>query len=96
MVLQPLITALNLTANSCAYYATWAQKAKLSQIKQFPNRNKIYLHLIALIQHQYYLRQDTFVDIFLRCVQSAKNTAIKKLNKSEQLSRWNEGLPYAM
>ena len=85
--LQPLITALNLTANSCAYYATWVQKAKLSQIKQFPNRNRIYLHLIALIQHQYYLRQDTFVDIFLRCVQSTKNTAIKKLNKSEQLSR---------
>ena len=57
------------------------------QIKQFPDRNKTYLYLIAFIQHQYYLRQDTFTDILLRCVQSSKNTTIKNLNKAEQLSR---------
>lgn len=87
IALQPIITALNLTASSCSYYAIWVQKAKLSQIKQFPDRNKTYLHLIAFIQHQYYLRQDTFVDILLRCVQSSKNTTLKNLNKAEQLSR---------
>ena len=35
--LQPLIKVLNLTPNSCNYYAIWVQKAKLSQLKQFPN-----------------------------------------------------------
>ena len=78
---------MDLTPNSCTYYATWVEKARLYQIKQFPNRNKIYLHLIAFIQHQYCLRQDAFVDIFLKCVQSVKNTATKKLNASGQLSR---------
>jgi TnpA family transposase len=87
IALQPIITALTLTASSCSYYAIWVQKAKLSQIKQFFDRNKTYLHLIAFIQHQYYLRQDTLVDILLRCVQSSKNTTIKNLNKAEQLSR---------
>lgn len=87
VALQPLITALNLSTSSCSYYATWVQKAKLSQIKQFPDRNKIYLHLIAFIQHQYCLRQDSLVDIFLKCVQSAKNTVTKRLNKMDQLSR---------
>lgn len=40
-----------------------------------------------LLQHQYYARQDTFVDILLRCVQSAKNTATHRLTESDQLSR---------
>lgn len=87
IALQPIITALNLNANGCTYYATWVQKAKLSQIKQIPDSNRIYLHLIAFIQHQYYLRQDSFGDILLKCTQSAKNTAIKRLNKADQLSR---------
>ena len=85
--LQPIIKALNLSANSCRYYATWVQKAKLSQIRQFPDPNKIYLHLIAFIQHQYYLRQDTFVDILLKCIQTVKNTTAKRLNEADQLSR---------
>lgn len=87
IILQPIIEDLNLTPNSCKYYATWVQKAKLSQIKQFPDENKIYLHLIAFIQHQYYLRQDAFIDIFLKCVQTAKNSIVKKLNAADQISR---------
>lgn len=85
--LKPLIKALKLTPNSCKYYATWAQKAKLSQIKQFPDKNKTYLHLVAFIQHQYSLRQDTFIDISLKCVQSAKNTLTSRLTETEQISR---------
>ena len=85
--LLPVIEALSLTPSSCEYYATWVKKAKLSQINQFTDKNKTYLHLIAFIQHQYNKRQDTFIDIFLKCVQSSKNTTTIRLNKSDQLSR---------
>jgi TnpA family transposase len=84
---QPVIKALNLPSKSCIYYATWVQKSKLSQLKQFPDKNKLYLHLIAFIQHQYYLRQDTFVDIFLKCVQSCKNIVVAHLKEADQVSR---------
>ncbi len=85
--LQPVIETLKLSTNSSAYYAMWLQKAKLSQLKQFPEKKKLYLHLIAFIQHQFYLRQDYFVDGILKAVQSAKNTAYKKLNEEDQLTR---------
>lgn len=85
--LLPVIEALKLTPQSCEYYATWIKKAKLSQIKQFPDPDKMYLHLIAFIQHQFYLRQDMGVDMLMKCIQSIKNTAIQQLNESEQLTR---------
>jgi len=87
ITLLPIIEALALTPQSCEYYAIWLKKAKLSQLKQFPDQNKLYLHLIAFIQHQFYLRQDAFVDILLKCVQSTKNTALKRLNESTPISR---------
>jgi len=61
--LQLVIETIHLSSNSNIYYATWVQKAKLSQLKQFPQREKAYLLLLAFIQHQFYLRQDYFVDI---------------------------------
>lgn len=85
--LLPVIGSLDFTPQSCEYYASWVKKAKLSQIKQMADQNKKYLHLISFIRHQYFLRQDTFVDILLKCVQSAKNIAIKRLEKSDNLSR---------
>jgi TnpA family transposase len=83
----PFLEVLSLTPQCCQYYATWVKKAKLSQIKQFSDENKLYVRLAAFLQHQYYARQDTFVDIFLRCVQSSKNTSLHKLTESDQLSR---------
>ncbi|MCA9507537.1 MAG: DUF4158 domain-containing protein, partial [Myxococcales bacterium] len=85
--LKPCIDALNLSPNSIIYYATWAQKAKLSQLKQFPRPEKGYLHLLAFIQHQFYLRQDYFMDVILKCVQSSKNSANKQLSELEQMTR---------
>lgn len=85
--LLPTIEELGLNPQSCEYYAVWLKKAKLSQIKQFTDQNKMYLHLIAFIQHQLYLRQDTCVDILLKCVQSAKNTVMRRLDESDKLTR---------
>lgn len=42
---------------------------------------------MAFIKHQVYLRQDTFVDILLKCVQSVKKTSVKRLNETDKLSR---------
>lgn len=85
--LLSIIETLGLAQHSCSYYATWIAKAKLSQIKQFPNKNKMYLYLIAFIQHQFYLRQDALLDIFLKCVQSCKNKAAKHLDEADKLTR---------
>jgi len=85
--LLPIIDALGMTPQTCEYYAVWLKKAKLSQLKQFPNQNKLYLHLIAFIQHQFYLRQDAFADILLKCVQSSQNTALKRLDTPSSPTR---------
>lgn len=85
--LMPLIDSLKLTPQTCEYYATWVKKSKLSQLKQFSDERKIYFHLIAFLQHHYYARQDSFVDIFLRSVQSSKNSALHQLKKVDQSSR---------
>ena len=59
----------------------------MSQLKQFTDDRKLYLHLIAFLQNQYFSRQDIFVDIFLRSVRSSKNSAIHQINSVEQLTR---------
>ncbi|MBY0461691.1 MAG: hypothetical protein K2Q34_00720 [Alphaproteobacteria bacterium] len=85
--LLSLIDVLKLREHNCTYYATWVKKAKLSQLKPFPNIERTYLHLVAFFQNQFYLRQDSFVDILLKCVQSTKNTASNKLQETDQLTR---------
>lgn len=86
-IVFPIAQALELTPESCGYYATWVKKAKISQLKQFPYKDRLFLHLTAFCQHQFYLRQDAFIDIMIKSVQSMRNTANARLNKSEQLSR---------
>lgn len=83
----PLINTLSLTRESCDYYATWVKKSKLSQLKQLPNENRLFLYLAAFCQHQYYSRQDAFMDIFMKSVQSIKNSVNAQINKNEKFSR---------
>ena len=87
MPLISVIERLSLTPDCCEYYATWVKKAKLSQLKQFSDKRKLYLRLVAFLQHQYTIRQDNFVDIFLRSVQSAKNSALQQLQHGDKLTR---------
>ena len=87
MSLLPVLEALSLTPQCCEYYATWVKKAKLSQIKQLPDGRKRYLYLIAFLQHQYYIRQDVFIDILLRSVQSTRNSVLHQLKLIDQLTR---------
>lgn len=75
---------LDLNQQATEFYAAWVQKATLTQVKQFPNPEKRYLHLLAFIKHQYYFRQDVLMDIFLKSVRTATNATNKKLAQNEQ------------
>jgi len=68
---------LDVHERAAEYYATWVQKASTGQLKQFPNRWKRYLHLLAFIQHQYCNRQDLLADVLLKSTQSALNAAAR-------------------
>ncbi|MCP4936347.1 MAG: Tn3 family transposase [bacterium] len=82
-----ILDALNLGDQATEYYAAWVRKAKLSQLKQFPNPIKRYLHLLAFIKHQYFVRQDVLLDIILKCVRTATNAAEKQLKSNDHKMR---------
>ncbi len=71
--IESLVTGLQLAPEAIKYYAAYVKKAKSFQIEQFKNTYKKYLYLAAFICHQYYLRQDTLIDIFLKSVQERLN-----------------------
>ncbi|HIN69118.1 MAG TPA: Tn3 family transposase [Methylococcales bacterium] len=84
---QSTLKDLDLHQDCIRYYATWIRKAKLSQLHKFSDKNNLYLHLIAFIEHQIYSRHDYFVDILLKSVQTAKNSAHHKLSYVDNKSR---------
>jgi len=71
--LLPIMDKLNFSPEVIAYHASWTIKARLFQIQQFPSVEKRYLHLLSFISHQYKLRQDNFVDVFLNAVKNYQN-----------------------
>lgn len=79
-----VIQHLSLSSNSIRYYATWVQKAKVTQLLQIQNPYKRHLHLIAFITHHYYSRQDLLVDILLQSIQSTLNRIEKKQKELDQ------------
>ncbi len=78
---QSVFETLELSDQATEYYSTWVLKAKLTQLKQFPDPQKRYLHLLAFIKHQYFIRQDVLMDIFLKSVRTATNAVNKQLNR---------------
>jgi TnpA family transposase len=71
----PLLNELQLSPEAIKYYAIWVCKARTEQLNQFKRAAKRYLHVLAFITYQYYLRQDIFNDTFLKAVQSGINTS---------------------
>lgn len=69
---------LGISENATEYYAAWVKKATLGQLKQFPNRWKRYLHLLAFIKHEYSIRQDVLMETLLNSTRSALNGARKQ------------------
>ena len=80
---QSIYEKLDLSDQATEYFAIWVQKAESFQINSFTNKYKLYLHLLAYIKHQYFVRQDVLVDIFLKSVQTTLNTAKKQLLNQE-------------
>ena len=83
--------ALGISENATEYYATWVKKATLGQLKQFPNRWKRYLHLLAFIKHEYCTRQDVLMDTLLSSTRSAVNAARKQEDQSHLQKRSEQG-----
>lgn len=84
---KPLLDELQLSDTATEYFATWVQKSTAFQLKQFPNRSKLYLYLLCYIKHQFYYRHDVLADIFLKSTQAAINAANTKLNQLEKNNR---------
>lgn len=63
------------------YYAVWLIKSKHVTFLSITNPSKKYLYLLSFIIYQYRLRQDLFVDIFLKAIQKFKNDVEKSIAK---------------
>jgi TnpA family transposase len=87
--LQTGITSLSLSPEMIQQYATIVIKAKISQIAR--RDEKRYLYLLCFIIHQYYTLQDLLVDIILKVVQSADNTAKRKQKETYFAKRTDRG-----
>jgi TnpA family transposase len=74
--------SLSMPKATLKYYAVWTQKAKVTQLMQLNDPHEKYLHLVSFVAHQYYCRQDIFVDILLQVAQSTV-THIEKAGKKE-------------
>lgn len=85
--LEPAIKHLDLTDQATEYFATWVQKAQTFQLRRFANQEKIYLHLLAFIKHQYYMRQDALTHAFLKSVRKSVNLITKRINANEISTR---------
>lgn len=78
-----LITVYNdlgLTESATSYYSAWVSKSKLFQLKQFKNRSKAYLYLLAHIKHQYHLQTDMYIEIMSKLITNANNSISKKID----------------
>lgn len=74
--LQQPITSLSLSPDMIWHYATIVIKTEIFQIAR--RDEKRYLYLLCFIIHQYYYLQDLLIDIVLKVMQSADNTAKRK------------------
>src|SRR5690606_3063209 len=84
---KSIFQKLQLSDAATEYFATWVHKSTTFQLNQFPDRNKIYFHLLCYIKHQFYYRHDMLADIFLKSVQAAINAAYTQLNQLEKNNR---------
>ena len=84
---KPIIDGLNVSDQLTEYFATWVQKATSFQINCFPNKNKVYLHLLCYLKHQFYMRHDLLMDIYLKSVQNSLHTSNRKEDRCEKQNR---------
>ncbi len=76
-----LYLKLDLSENATAYYSEWVSKSKLFQLKQFKNRSKAYLYLLAHLKHQYFRQTDLYVDTVVKLIGNSYSSINKTLDK---------------
>jgi len=76
-----LYLKLDLSENATAYYSEWVSKSKLFQLKQFKNRSKAYLYLLAHLKHQYFRQTDLYVDTVVKLIGNSCSSINKTLDK---------------
>jgi hypothetical protein len=86
---KSIIDELRMADHATEYFATWVQKSTAFQLSQFTNKNKLYLHLLGYIKHQFYFRHDILIDIFLKSTKSSINST---KNKQEEIEKENRPL----
>lgn len=87
MAFETAFKGVALSDKATRYYATWFQKADFQQLSQFPNRHKLYLHLLGFIQHQFYQRQDSLIDVLLKSVTATKHRVKRELGEHDQKTK---------
>jgi TnpA family transposase len=85
--LESCYAQLSISENATEYYATWVKKATLGQLNQFPNRWKRYLHLLAFIKHEYFIRQDVLMGTLLNTTRSAVNASRRQEDRTDLQKR---------
>jgi Domain of unknown function (DUF4158) len=74
--LQNVMVSLSLGPDMIWHYATIVIKTEIFQIAR--RDEKKYLYLLCFIIHQYFSLQDLLIDVLLKVVQSADNTAKRR------------------
>ncbi|MDA7887145.1 Tn3 family transposase [bacterium] len=75
--IRPLLKQLDLPHGGISYFANSVLRSRTFDVTRRGEEDR-YLHLIAFITHQYFLLQDTLVDVFLATVQSASGAATRE------------------
>ena len=70
---EPVLNDLTISESLVNYYASWMIIAEQPQFNAIKNPEKRYLYVLSFITYQYRVRQDLFVDIFLKTIQSFLN-----------------------
>jgi len=80
---ESIYRQLDLSETATTYYSEWVSKSKLFQLKQFKNRSKAYLYLLAHLKHQHFRQTDLYIDTIIKLVGntcSFMNRALEKYN----------------
>jgi TnpA family transposase len=86
MEFEDILSDLAISDSLVNYYANWMIIAEQPQFNAIQNPGKKYLYTLSFITYQYRIRQDLFVDIFLKSIQSFLNQVDNKV-KEDFLAR---------
>ncbi|GAB3343704.1 Tn3 family transposase [Marivirga atlantica] len=70
---EPILSNFSISEALVNYYAGWVIIAEQPQFNAITKDETKYLYVLSLISYQYRIRQDLFVDIFLKGIQSFLN-----------------------